>query len=297
MIPMVCIVVLIGVQYKYDNSAQYKEYIEYSKSRTEVEDFTTYRWEDVEDKINSVTESQYNAVLAWKLFDTERINTNIFKEISKVASTNMYPYSFKGVVGAIKEMAYNYLIKFYSWIWTLSGIIFILLLFLGLNIKNNRMACVEAGLSILGAFLIIFYFTIRGRAIIQIWTSVVLSEEFLTATLTIRKLEGTDDKKYKKIFIVRIILIGLAGSCLNHANIRWHIPQFAINSRSVNCKDKFCETYKDDSIYIWGGIGIRMCLWYIWCKGNYHHESLGTIICPLEIGCMDKNILMITWKN
>lgn len=138
MIPMVCIVVLIGVQYKYDNSAQYKEHIEYSKSRTEVEDFPTYRWEDVEDKINSVTESQYNAVLAWRLFDTERINTNTFKEISKVASTNMYPYSFKGVVGAIKEMAYNYLINFHSWIWTLSGIIFIFLLFLGSFLYNKN---------------------------------------------------------------------------------------------------------------------------------------------------------------
>lgn len=76
--------------------------------------------------------------------------------------------------------------------------------------------------------------------------------EFLTATLAIRKLEGTNDKKYKKIFIAGIILIGLTGSCLNHANIQWHIPQFAINSRSVNRKDKFCETYKGDSIYIWG---------------------------------------------
>lgn len=251
LIPLLCIAILCVSQYTVENSKTYKKYVEYSVYRTKVEDFPVASWKEISEKMVTVTEADYKAVVSWILLDTDRVNTHTFKQISDVGSINKYPYSVSGVIQAIKEMIHTF-ISYKSWTFIFSGIILSIIIYLLLNCKSRWKALAEIVFAIFGAFVIILYFSIRGRAVLHIWVSVNLITEYLIVVIAARELQRLENKKKNKLYGVILLSICVIGVFFNLIKGEWHIPQLAINSRTGNEINEFERTYENDNVYIWG---------------------------------------------
>lgn len=62
-----------------------------------------------------------------------------------------------------------------------------------------------------GAFVIILYFSIRGRAVLHIWVSVNLITEYLIVVIAARELQRLENKKKNKLYGVILLSICVIG--------------------------------------------------------------------------------------
>ena len=248
-LPVMCIFVLIVVQYATQNQEMFSEALEYSAYRSAVEDFPVKPWEELSEDIDNVSELEYKAATSWLLMDTDHISSELLKEIANKGTINAYPFNVFGVFQALKAML-HFVITYKSWTFILGAIIFA---FIITSIsRQNIMQIVEIGLMIMGGTIILLYFTMKGRAVNHIWIVVVLSILFISMILVIRNIENMTFSNRQKLFygIIAVISILRLGSHLSRTD--WHLPELAINSRYNNNSEKVERLYNKEDLYIWG---------------------------------------------
>ena len=278
---IIVIAVLLGSEAIFLNVEPYRSDAEYNKYRTITGDYpvetygVTYKdWEGID-------RDTYNAVIHWDLVDTDRINTETLRKITEVGSRNDYQATKVGLQRTLQEMK-RQATKVDVHVMTLTALAILMTLWCVISVKSVWLK-LEALCSFGGGFLILFYFTFRGRALLRVWQCVLIAAltiqilimikdgvETLQHTLAIEQrlkdAEGitlSEEKKKQKqsmayrtatvvfqLLLCTVLYFGV-GQVMAHSS--FHKPTSPLTAKIGANDNVYEETFKDDSLYIWPG--------------------------------------------
>ena len=237
-IPAIVIVaVLLASQTVFNSIEPYATAKRYSDTRTTCVDFPMKGWSDTDypDK------ATYQAATDWTFIDTVNLTADTFEAVAKAGSRNQYELTQSGIRSALMEMRR---VAFRTDVYMAVGVVLALLLASMNLIMGKGWRRVESVLAMLGAFIILFYFTIRGRAPLRVWQPVVF------VALVVEAMIYVDNWKAGTLNIVSMLLIAIllyysAGQVIAHSS--FHAPVTAWTAR-IGADD---SEYRDDTLYIW----------------------------------------------
>lgn len=275
---LIRLALLISSRFCIMDSKEYSPSIEYSKYRTKIQDYPVLQYNQVKNELGEVTSIEFEAATNWVLIDTEKIGKELFEKISSVASVNAYPFSVGGLIEALKEMIIV-LWQQKTIMLALSSFIFIIMFFVRYN-HSSKYRIIQTILDILGSGLILLYFTIKGRAILHVWYSVLVILIIMLGWILCSR-----EIKMNQNFIIALAISGfliVSMMVVKYRNTEIHKPQIALTSRIENNMEKFEATVKNDkSVYIWGSWHKEITQYYM-KKGKlpsaefmHHNLSVG----------------------
>lgn len=276
---VIVIALLLGSKAIFLNAEPYRSDAEYNKYRTITGDYpvetygVTYKdWEGID-------RDTYNAVIHWNLADTDKINTETLRKIAEVGSRNEYQATKQGLKWTLQEMNRR-ATKVDVHVMTLTALAIIMTLWCVIAVKSVWLK-LEALCSFGGGFIILFYFTFRGRAPLRVWQCVLIAaltiqilimikdgeERMQSALLIGQKLKNTEGKeasvekrKQKKtmayrtatvifqLFLCVVLYFGI-GQVMAHSSI--HMPTSPLTAKTGADDSLYEDTFKDDTLYIW----------------------------------------------
>lgn len=237
----------------------------YNHFRTIAVDYPMKEWS--KSNILTISQADYEAATDWTFFDTKNLDLQRLKSIADAGTTNEFEYS--DVRGILKEMWRTVKnIDIYMFLMLiLTGI----LLVRNLICSNNTLRKIESLLSVLGSFVILYYFTARGRAPLRVWQPVLFAtngvligvflSDYSKRNSSVTKEEIIPDeknegrKRYRLIWETGIALVLFvvlwygAGQFLAH--IDFCKPQNILTARIGADDSVYVDTFEEDAIYIW----------------------------------------------
>ena len=215
----------------------------YNGARTTMVDFPINVWDD---SFEGVSKTDYIAVSNWMLADTENITADTLEAMAYVAGRYRYSFNMKGLSEALSDM--------WEIIWK-TDVHITVMVFLGALIglfntltQHNVWRKLAAICGPVGTFIIMLYFTLRGRALINVWVSVLFALMCLEVVLLTRE----DISQNLRAFFSLMLCISLyysAGQALAHAE--FHGIKTVLQSRVNVDESAFYSTFHDDDLYIW----------------------------------------------
>ncbi len=220
---------------------------EYNKWRAMCEDWPMKSWEDVADHIENVTETEYRAALTWVLADTEVMNTDLLRRCAEAGSERRHDIQNGGfrdcvaeIVGMIKGNEMSLMSLFFLLLCMTAAAM--------LKARNNYFRLAALFIPI-GSFIILFYFTMLGRAPYRVWVCVIFAA---LATLTMmpetdREIEVAEIlKALSSLALVISIVLSVKGLVFVE-------PYNVFSGRTGQDEELFKVTYEGDTLYVWGG--------------------------------------------
>ena len=276
---VIVIAVLLGSKAIFLNVEPYRSDAEYNKYRTITGDYpvetygVTYKdWEEID-------RDTYIAVTNWNLADTDKINTETLRKIAEVGSRNDYQATKEGMKRTLKEMK-RQATKVDVHVMTLTALAIIMTLWCVIAVKSVWLK-LEALCSFGGGFIILFYFTFRGRAPLRVWQCVLIAaltihilimikdgtERMRSALIVERKLNDSEEKVISEekriqkktmayrtatvifqLFLFVVLYFGI-GQVMAHSSI--HKPTSPLTAKIGADDSLYEETFIDDTLYIW----------------------------------------------
>ena len=276
---VIVIAVLLGSKAIFLNVEPYRSDAEYNKYRTITGDYpvetygVTYKdWEEID-------RDTYIAVTNWNLADTDKINTETLRKIAEVGSRNDYQATKEGMKRTLKAMK-RQATKVDVHVMTLTALAIIMTLWCVIAVKSVWLK-LEALCSFGGGFIILFYFTFRGRAPLRVWQCVLIAaltihilimikdgtERMRSALIVERKLNDSEEKVISEekriqkktmayrtatvifqLFLFVVLYFGI-GQVMAHSSI--HKPTSPLTAKIGADDSLYEETFIDDTLYIW----------------------------------------------
>nr|MCR4924188.1 hypothetical protein [Lachnospiraceae bacterium] len=205
---------------------------------------------DVKDKAKAleVRESEYKAALSWLHADTEIMDKEKFEAIGKVGARIDFPLTLKGFAACLAKMLKDILESPQR-----LGIPVLILLLLAL-LSFLRRQSTEEGIKILitllGSFIIMYYFVSRGRAPHRVWMPVEL------ATLILILCSGKKERKDRGYDIFLCILSFLLSAAIlskGFSELHFHKLTTAFDSRTAADDGALPYDLKEGSLYLVAG--------------------------------------------
>ena len=215
----------------------------YNGARTTMLDFPINVWDD---SFEGVSKADYIAVSNWMLADTENINADSLEALAAVAGSYRYPFSMKGFGRALSDM--------WEILWktdvhiTVLALLGILIGLFNLLTQHGMWRKLAAVCGPFGAFIIMLYFTFRGRALINVWVSVLLALMCLEVVLLTRD-DVSDKIRTAFSLVLCVCLYYSAGQAFAHAE--FHRIKTVLQSRVDVDESALEDTIHDDDLYIW----------------------------------------------
>ena len=230
---------------------------DYNEVRTISGDFYMLDWKDVEDKIVDTDYTEYKSPIVWSLIDTDVLNTEKIAYIAEIGSAPRYPLNGEGLIKTLAEMKR----KGFTTNLQLLLLLIITLVLAARNIicVNNRWLRLESIFSVGGSFLILFYFTLKGRAPLHVWQSTVFAciTILIIAALNDVRIQKTTEKNKEVIssrdaafmLLISAVLYFSIGQVI--ATSSFHAPTTAFTARINVDESEYDQTLEDDALYIW----------------------------------------------
>ena len=257
---IIIIAVLLGSKAIFLSTEPYRSDAAYNKYRTITGDYpmetygVTYKdWEGIDRDV-------YNAVLHWNLSDTDKINTEMLKKIAETGSRNDYQATEQGLKWTLQEMK-RQSTRVDVHVMTLLALAIILTIWCVIAARSVWLK-LEALCSFGGGFLILFYFTFRGRAPLRVWQCVLISA--LTILILVMIKDGAEKSQEAAIrersmalrttavvfqlFLCVILYFGI-GQVMAHSQL--HKPVTPLTAKIGADDSVFEDTFVDDTLYIW----------------------------------------------
>lgn len=274
----VIIFLLLASRFAFNLQEPYKTAGRYNAARTATVDFPMKSWNAEIEAASSghFSKTDYEAVTNWCFFDTEFMDVDMLESVVNTGRRNDYSLTRKGMSELLGEMK-----------WTLlhSSLYMVILIGLSTVLAFRNLICcpwprkAETVLSILGVFIILAYFTFRGRAPMRVWESVIFAMDFVLFMAAIDRTEynrsGQSGTEYNKsdhnrmkcnrlehskknvntvcFFLMFILLWFSTGQLLAYAE--FHKPQPVWVSRIPEEGGPFAITVSEeageDSLFIW----------------------------------------------
>lgn len=276
---IIVIALLLGSKAIFLSTEPYRSDAAYNKYRTIMGDYpvetygVTYKdWEGIDKDI-------YNAVIQWNLSDTDKINTEMLRKIAETGSRNDFPSTKEGLKRTLLEMK-RQSTTIDVHVMTLLALAVILTLWCVFTVKSVWLK-LEALCSFGGGFLILFYFTFRGRAPLRVWQCVLIDALSILVLVMIK--DGTERaqmcfleeqrvnveadgvtkkekpilKKYRafrtaavvfQLFLCLVLYFGI-GQVMAHTGI--HKPVTPLTAKTGADDSIYEDTFEKDTLYIW----------------------------------------------
>ena len=249
----VIIFLLLASRFAFNLQEPYKTAGRYNAARTAAVDFPMKSWNAEIEAASSghFSKTDYEAVTNWCFFDTEFMDVDMLESVVNTGRRNDYSLTRKGMSELLGEMK-----------WTLlhSSLYMVILIGLSTVLAFRNLICcpwprkAETVLSILGVFIILAYFTFRGRAPMRVWESVIFAMDFVLFMAATDRTEHTKKNVNTVCFFLMFILLWFStGQLLAYAE--FHKPQPVWVSRIPEEGGPFAITVSKeagkDSLFIW----------------------------------------------
>lgn len=264
--PVVVIVLALMIsKHIFYSLEPYASDLKYSDSRTIVVDYPMsidypYWLIPEGEEVEGLDSSTYSVIQHWILFDTDRMTGEVLDKAAEIGSHNAFSYSADGLKKALAAM-YERVMKMDVHLMVLA-VVSILLCIRNMICIRSKWLKTESSLAVLGGFIILLYFTFKGRALIRVWQCVLLA---ICSVLILaacndserRNKIGDVSQETGKAGVISIIFSLLLCVCLYfgigqviaHANV--HAPVTPLTSRANVDDSAYEETFEGDSLYIW----------------------------------------------
>ena len=249
----VIIFLLLASRFAFNLQEPYKTAGRYNAARTAAVDFPMKSWNAEIEAASSghFSKTDYEAVTNWCFFDTEFMDVDMLESVVNTGRRNDYSLTRKGMSELLGEMK-----------WTLlhSSLYMVILIGLSTVLAFRNLICcpwprkAETVLSILGIFIILTYFTFRGRAPMRVWESVIFAMDFVLFMAATDRTEHTKKNVNTVCFFLMFILLWFSTGQLL-AYVEFHKPQPVWVSRIPEEGGPFAITVSEeageDSLFIW----------------------------------------------
>ncbi len=220
----------------------YKSAEDYNYYRTLAVDYPMKPWEQLDPA--PFSKADYEAATDWTFIDTEGMNTAAFKEITDAGSTNKYKiYEVTDILGDMCRTALH--IDIYM---MLMFLITVFLAVVNIFCSGSWWQRAETILSVAGSFIILYYFTFRGRAPLRVWQPVLFALDEVLITIALQEKKRKTTGLILSILLFALLWYG-AGQMIAHAELRK--PQNILMARVGADDSVYEETWKEESVYIW----------------------------------------------
>lgn len=243
LIPSILIILLLfSSRVIFYHIEPYKSAIRYNVARTDCMDFPMKNWWDIIDP--DILQADYLAATNWGLAETEIMTAELLEKAAKAGGENAFTLS--AGVGPIFAEMWRELTQTNLYMFAMLVMTLILLL-------RNMMLCpglrkLESILAVLGGFIILFYFTVRGRAPMRVWEPVMFATDYVLISAAVRSGTG---KRIDLIFqlILCIVLWFSAGQVMAHNE--WRTPMTTLNAKVGAVDRVLTDTFDPDGVYLW----------------------------------------------
>ena len=213
----------------------------YNDARTDLVDFPVKNWsEDL-----SVNREDYIAATNWLLSDTEIMNTDLLSDMAAAGSKNQYEYTLSGLRSALQNMK-----SVAGRTDVYMSVMVVLCILAALwNAVFQRSWWLKgiAVSAVLGAFLILLYFTFRGRAPLRVWQPVLFASMYVELVVVLKGRIWIG--RSVPLLLLCIILYYSAGQVIAHAD--FHEFRTTLTARIGVDDSAYEATFTNDALYIW----------------------------------------------
>ena len=239
----IVLILLMSSQAMVDHIEPFAEAKQYNDARTALVDFPVKNWNETE--FVNINKVDYNAATNWLFSDTEIINADLLSEMASAASKNQYDYSLGGLRSAFHEM-----LRVAGKTDVYMSVMVILCILAALwNAVFQRSCWLKeiAVSAVLGAFLILLYFTFRGRAPLRVWQPVLFASMYVELVVVLKGRIWIG--RSVPLLLLCIILYYSAGQVIAHAD--FHSFRTTLTARIGVDDSAYEATFTDDALYIW----------------------------------------------
>ena len=264
---LVVIATLLGTKWLFLQTEPYKSDAAYNGYRTITEDYPMETYGVTYKDFSEIDHDIYLMVTHWNLADTDLINTESLKKISEVGSRNGFRFSqegFRRALGEMKRVAATLDVH----IMTLLALAAMLTLWTLFTAEGPWLK-LEAFLCFLGGFMILFYFTFRGRAPVRVWQCTLIAGLTILVFVMIKAGAGRQQRKVRQnseetqpaegkqvdmihalfgLLLCIILYFGI-GQVMAHSTI--HKPTSPLTAKIGADDSGYEETLTGDALYFW----------------------------------------------
>lgn len=174
---MIAVLLLIS-RAAFFSQEPYQTAVRYNEARTAAVDFPMKGWtRDVEEAAGGVfSQADYQAVTNWCFFDTEYMDADLLEAVVDAGSRNNYGFSEAGLKAMLQTMKRT---LFHSSLYMVILIALSAVLAVRSLVYCRWWRKLETAAALAGAFVIIAYFTMRGRAPMRVWEPVIFAVDFV----------------------------------------------------------------------------------------------------------------------
>ncbi len=245
------IAVMLGSREIFFRTEPYRSDAEYNKYRTICEDYPMIHYSASSNIPEGFDLEAYNAVRNWTLMDTDVIDTDALKYFADVGSKTKYELSGNESTKILKAMWKETMTKDLH-VLVLTWLTIIMTVWNLIAVRNKWLK-LESLFAFLGGFVIMFYFTYLGRALLRVWQCVLIP--CLTIQVFVMIKDGRERKQTTKGFEAAFQLLLCAvlwfGVGQVMANSEFHTPATPLTAK-VGARDSvYRRTFEEDTLYIW----------------------------------------------
>ena len=245
----ITLALLIGSQAALDRTEPYATAKRYNAARTALVDYPVKTWSEKDPYFSDIDPADYVAACEWLYADTEVMTADHLEPMAESGAKNRYEFNSAGMKQALREM------------WDTAGktdvymsvMVFLCLLAAVRNTLLVRAAQdrTAATLALAGAFVILLYFTFRGRAPLRVWQPALFGVLFVEVSL-LMTCASRGDGPAGELFLLlaAILLYWSAGQIIAHTE-EFHGPISALNARTGADESAYEQTLREDDLYIW----------------------------------------------
>ena len=242
-----CLVLLLLFlsQVAFNSVEPYATARRYNEARTTMVDFPVREWDAA---VTDTAREDYIGAENWLFSDTEVMNADTLESMARQSAKNEFDFTQRGIRGALKKM---YRVAAKTDVYMSVMVVLCLLLAVG-NTVSQRPGWLKliAFLAVAGAFVILFYYTFRGRAPLRVWQPVLFGV-LLTETGLFVIGESSVRRDTGALFLLAVfaLMFYSAGQVISHTE--FHRPHTPLTARTGADESVYEETLRGDDLYIW----------------------------------------------
>ena len=243
LVPTVLIIaVLFSSRVIFYHIEPYRSAILYNVARTDCMDYPMKSWNEIAD--SDILQADYTAATNWGLADTEIMTAELLEKAAKAGGENAFLLS--DGLGPIFSEMWRELTQ--TNLYMFAMLIMTLILLLRNVILCPGLRKIESILAVFGGFIILFYFTVRGRAPMRVWEPVMFAADYVLISAAVRSGTG---KRIDLLFQL-FLCIGLwfsAGQVMAHNE--WRTPMTTLNAK-IGADDRvLTDTFDPEGVCLW----------------------------------------------
>ena len=245
----ITLALLMSSQAALDRTEPYASAKRYNAARTALVDFPVKKWNDKDAGFSRFDPVDYTAACEWFYADTEVMTVDLLETMAETGTKNRYELNPAGLKRALREMG----ITAGKTDVYMSVMVVLCLLTAVRNIlaAGSPRARSAAALAVAGAFVILLYFTFRGRAPLRVWQPALFGALFVEVSI-LMTCAPRGDGPARELFLLlaAILLYWSAGQVIAHTE-EFHGPVSALNARTGADDSAYEQTLRGDDLYIW----------------------------------------------